>query len=402
MNIFRFVRNWPWWVWIAAIDIVLILATIVHLHAIPYPGDSINPFNLAAEMNFAAWWAGVLLFVVGLLAFELYHTRRGRERWGWFVLALIGAGLSLDEMGSLHERLATHLGWWTFIPAGIAGGAAALYMLVVLLRNPQTRRTAVFVFCGLVLMSTAVVYEYFERIVEWPEWFIGVRAGAEEGTELLGTFLCLWGMSLQRRSLPGQWRISQIVPNPYRMSTLTFILPAGMLFYLIVSVLFGGSIYEEGRGNPLAWYPSMLFLIVGFAMLWRAWTMSRRRPQLWAMLGGYFTLSSVVLISMYDIQGKQRLLDALGPFANFFGQFGVQLALLLILFSITYQTLTVRPAVEFVLLGALVFFGYSTGTLVLQYVVAGIFTLIVAYMFFLDHIEQASAAAPNALAQGAD
>lgn len=398
----RSVRSWPWWVWIVSIDLLLVFSTVAHLQLIPYPGDSINPFNLAAEMNFAAWWAGVLLFVVGLFAYELFHTRQGPERLGWLVLALIGMGLSLDEMGSLHERLATNFGWWTFIPAGIFGGAAALYMLIVLLRNPQTQRTAIFVFCGLMLMSTAVIYEYFERIVAWPDWFIGLRAGAEEGTELLGTFLCLWGLSLQRRVAGREWGISRIVPNPYRMPSLTWLLPAGMAFYLGMSLLYGNSIDEAGRGNPLAWYPSMLFLMVGLAMLWRSWARATRRPNLWAMMGGYFALSSVVLVSMYNIQAKERLIEALGPFSNFFGQFGVQLAVLLILFSLSYRILTLRPALEFVLLGGVVFFGYSANTSVLQYVVAGIFTLVVAYIFFLDHMDLAPPPGTVAATQGAD
>jgi hypothetical protein len=91
-------------------------------------------FHLATENVVAAWYSSMLLLSVGvaaLLAFVLDH--RSVYRWGWLIVLAAFAGLSLDELGSLHERLgmlhragADASGWVYVLVVPIA--AVALFM----------------------------------------------------------------------------------------------------------------------------------------------------------------------------------------------------------------------------------------------------------------------------------
>ncbi len=105
MNITKKLRLIPWWVWIVAVDLVLVFITIIK-HNLP---DSLwgiyHHFDLGREMNMAAWWSGICLVALAFLAYELYSTNKDRTRVAWLILSLILFGLSLDEIGSLHERV---------------------------------------------------------------------------------------------------------------------------------------------------------------------------------------------------------------------------------------------------------------------------------------------------------
>ncbi|MDH3694220.1 MAG: hypothetical protein OER96_06590 [Gammaproteobacteria bacterium] len=50
-----------------------------------------------------------------------------KDRFMWGTLAMIMAGLSLDEIGSLHERLSLIGGWWMLAPFALVGISMTLY-----------------------------------------------------------------------------------------------------------------------------------------------------------------------------------------------------------------------------------------------------------------------------------
>lgn len=65
-------------------------------------------FNVGLESNIPTWYASAtLLLCAGLLAFIAAARRRAGDRFArhWAVLAVIFAGLSLDEVATLHETL---------------------------------------------------------------------------------------------------------------------------------------------------------------------------------------------------------------------------------------------------------------------------------------------------------
>jgi len=64
-------------------------------------------FNLAVENVVASWMSSMLLLVIAIFALigAVVDNRSASLRRGWFPVALIFAGLSLDEMASYHERV---------------------------------------------------------------------------------------------------------------------------------------------------------------------------------------------------------------------------------------------------------------------------------------------------------
>jgi hypothetical protein len=64
-------------------------------------------FSLAEEKNLAAFWEGWCFLLVSILAFERYlqsNRTAPYEGQSWLGLSVLAAGLSLDELGSIHER----------------------------------------------------------------------------------------------------------------------------------------------------------------------------------------------------------------------------------------------------------------------------------------------------------
>jgi hypothetical protein len=391
MSIISVKKDAPWWNWIVLIDVILITITIVHAYLVPYPGDSLNIFNLAGEMNFAAWWSSILLLTLGMLAYEAYCTKRDGANRAWLVLACIWCGLSWDEIGSLHERVAITLGWSAFIPFIFIGGCAALYAFWTLYRDPATRKGAIFIFVGIVVMSSAFGYEFVERVIEWPYWFIGLRVGAEEGTELLGMLLSLWGVVSLREGKRWPTPISRIIPNPHLMKKLAFILSCGFVLHIVTSIVEEQFVPDMGsRGNPAVWYPVILFSILFYAALWKSWSPRESRRSTWLVLALYFVISSIAITTMYDIQSKERLLEALGPLSNFYGQFIVQLLIVVIICFWIYGNLSMNRAFGLLVVGLLIFSGFWFPAHVLQYLVAGVFALLVTKLFLLDNTHKAN------------
>src|SRR4030042_2136485 len=97
-----------WWMWFIAVDAFFVIITALCPHIPNFYGRSrlLSPFDLAIEMNVAAWWAGIGFIVLSFIAYELFCTEKDTsERMAWLVLSILLAGLFCDEIGSLHERI---------------------------------------------------------------------------------------------------------------------------------------------------------------------------------------------------------------------------------------------------------------------------------------------------------
>ena len=122
------------WFYGAIVVCLLLLAATV---------NSIKPFNLRTESNFAALWSGMLLFLVALDAFDgraLHRSDKPVVGRAWLMISLVLVTLSFDEIGSLHERLPseTQLGYWLWVlPFALVYACMAAYALLVL---PQRTR----------------------------------------------------------------------------------------------------------------------------------------------------------------------------------------------------------------------------------------------------------------------
>lgn len=253
-------KRMPWWAWILIADIFMVVITIVHKYPLRFPGKWVlsYPFNLANEMNLATWWSGIVLLAVGLVCYELF-CRGGlpSSRRAWLLLAAVFAGLSLDEIGSIHERLG---GFSKILPIAAVLAMLLVLTLLTLSRNAETRTPSLFIGTGFFLFGLVVFQEFLEHAVTYPEWSRGLRVGVEEGTELAGALVALYGavFATGRRSGGLDAALARI---PTAMLTLP--VATGFVLHAAGALILPGAIDLAAGGNPLVWYPSaMAFLLL--------------------------------------------------------------------------------------------------------------------------------------------
>ena len=245
--------------------------------------------SLAQENVLAVWYASVQLLAVAGLA-VLCFVVDGRSTtsaralsYGWLGLAALFTALSLDESGSLHERVsmlgtATHpwLGW-TLLLALLAGmGAYATAFAVVHLRRSWA--TLALIVLGVVLFGSIPLQENVEsgmkQLAENPE---GWRRPAlflllEEGAELAAT-LCF----LAAAAVYASRRRGRLLPVDGRAAAawalaLVLVLAAAM-GAVEVFVAYAA---EGDAGIPPNWFASLLALLTGGVSL-HLWLTRRQR-----------------------------------------------------------------------------------------------------------------------------
>jgi hypothetical protein len=106
------VRRWPLWIVLVVTTIGLSLVSLAATLAFPAPGPKLAPWigylDVDKEGNLPTWWSVGLLVaaaVVHLLAGLAARYEGAPASLGWFVGAAILAGMSLDDMTSIHERV---------------------------------------------------------------------------------------------------------------------------------------------------------------------------------------------------------------------------------------------------------------------------------------------------------
>lgn len=161
--------------------------------------------NLAQENNVAAWFSSALLLLVAMVL-GVCHLAAGQAqqrsalRFGWLIAALVFAGLSLDELGSLHEKVSVTapLGaWWLMLLAFVVliPGYMLIFALAQLHRCPLG---AALVVLGIVFFATIPVFEHYEIAARERDPTTSRANNAmwlalEEGAELLGMTAFLAG-----------------------------------------------------------------------------------------------------------------------------------------------------------------------------------------------------------------
>ena len=299
-----------WWKWVGGIGLVLIVATALnpHLPDFSQKWRLVYPLNLNGEQNLAAWWSGIVLFTAGVLFYESYCRAVDRLRLPWLLLAVLLITLSADEIGSFHERLAGwgnergDIGgvWSTLILAALPFAAMFVYAIAHLLSRPETRRAGGLILAGFLCFGSIGVQEFVEHAVVWPDWSRGLRAGVEEGTELLGGFLILCGI-MDRRVTPDGARSARdfgaMLPVLGRLHHLPAILLVGVLLHLGIG-LFAQANFDDlaTAGNPGSWYPAVVFVLLSIAALDKARDMPATARLFWQVAAAVFVLCSLAAV----------------------------------------------------------------------------------------------------------
>lgn len=197
---------------------VLDLLYVVSRSAVLYYGvhHDIYPVRLVDfdhEGNLPSLFSGIILMTAAFLLACLASAAEKRDRYAWWLLALIFCFLSFDEWLGFHERLAHVMRWlkiggsgffrfaWV-IPYGLAAaGLGALYVPFLLRRSPASR--ALFVASGALFVGGAVGCEMLSAPL--------IEAYGEESVQASVEFffeetLEMAGVSLFIVSLLREWR----------------------------------------------------------------------------------------------------------------------------------------------------------------------------------------------------
>jgi hypothetical protein len=369
----------PWWVWIVAIDLFLVSVTAVFPHLPSFPGKSIlfGPFNLATEMNIAAWWAGISFFFLSILAFELFCSRTDGTRLAWLFLSVLLFALFCDEVGSIHERIRY---WSRLLPIGLGALLLLAYSLIVLHRIGHARKTVFFILCGFALFGTVAVQEYLEHHLNWPDWMSGLRTGVEEGTELAGTFLILWG--LLHRNKRGSGHLIEAVPDFYRIRNIRAIIFCGLLVHIAASFILPGFIEFGRRGNPLVLYPAAVYIVLFSGSFWNYLTRGSGDKGTFGWLAAFFAISSMgSVFNLFNFLPGARSLIPAGFNSAFHSLHLLQLFVIGLLFmrrsaAISHRKIIVLPILLLLLSHELFFRALS-----MEAVLSGVISWLVAEIF---------------------
>lgn len=265
------------WYWMAVVvSVIFILALPIRWYFPQFAPNIIGKMQLTVENNLAAWWSGVLLFMLAVHAYDAYVALRERApkaARAWAILAGILLFFSADEIGSMHERLGLlgeYLGistWGLVLPLGGLIGSFLLYALYSLWQDSgESKRHVLPLVIGFGLLGSVVIQEYYELAVDWGTGAsVWIRATIEEGSELLGMVVLLGvtlrpTMDIAARTVPSQRRFFSFLPEHARL--IFFVLVAFIPVFTLKAL-----ILDDQRGQLAEWLAVVSFLTAGLLTL---------------------------------------------------------------------------------------------------------------------------------------
>ena len=248
-------------------------------------------FDLSRENVAASWYSAMLLLLVALAALTCccldYRVAAGRTRllsFGWLIISLMFATLSLDEMGSVHERIGQSatlnpggdmpMGWVKLLAVPI--GVAAVFMLLFgWIRLRHHLHVFGLLALGVALFVSVPFHERFETGLldaapsrsdfQRPVW----QMVLEEGTEIFGSLSFLLATVLYCRTTMGKIRQLELQPRlaiPH-LWTLAFGLTSVFASGVVLSDLFVEEFRGGDDGITTLWFPSATALITSLVCL---------------------------------------------------------------------------------------------------------------------------------------
>lgn len=294
--------------------------------------------DLTTENVAAVWYSGIILLLTGIaavLCFKIDSRNVSPQksqrilRYGWIPVAFAFGFFSLDEMGSIHERLDKVLpaiilsftggktGWVTVLwPLMI--GVFGYFVWFFWSYLARYRPSQVLALIGGGLLISVPLQEKFKRIIYsgWGPEKVYLSA-LEEGSELIGTTLILiafFEFVLFRSRQEGD----NLESDPSKRARPTICVAFGpqfiRCFYILLSLLALSSFLSalffvpelkdlRYRGDPSAWYPTVaLFLAAVFGFLFMARHPGKSVGRLvWPVLG--------ITALWFSVDGQTSLAD---------------------------------------------------------------------------------------------
>lgn len=288
------------WIFLSFAAIVVISTALIALTFVITRAPETVPlewqWNLRWEHNFAAWWTGSLLALGSVLAMDnAARSDQPALRRAWLTFSMIILFLSLDEIGSLHERmgmvsLSFDAGRWAIaIPVALVIGFLCVRSGWTLLMHGGQERVQVFILAaGFSVFLAVAAQEYLEHAIDWEQLGLKAwRAVFEEGSELLGVAVVLIAVGLPLLREPSGAFAS--------LSSYAHRILIGAVVLAFPALAISADLDPE-RGYPSDWLASALLL--GAALIWvrRFWTSGPRITSL--LLAGLCILASLGTVAM--------------------------------------------------------------------------------------------------------
>lgn len=262
--------------WVLGLDLFFTAGTLLFVYSwgpLAARGPALQTFanfwlvqlHLGAENVVAAWYSSMLLLAVALaacLAFAVERKQkpspRGYRSYAWLVLAAVFTLLSLDEIGSFHERL----GWlpWTnhWVVAVVQLGVATAILAGVLahvrrvggdkvqrFRVRSRARAAIGIGGALMTIAAAATHHYAAQLPQGD-------TGMPENWFPAAVFLVIARRSLAKRR---KWR------HRRRAAPIAALA-------LILSAYFGAGLYGYSEWLGVIGWPHVAVIATGAAALW--------------------------------------------------------------------------------------------------------------------------------------
>jgi len=230
-------------------------------------------FSVGLENNIGAWWCGALLFLAAVHAMDGFRRYRDRGvarlAFAWLVMACVMIALSLDETGSLHERVAGYGGWWGLLPFGIVLIASVTWASWQMWTDPAERQSIKLVALAFACFAATALNEFIEHAFEWPASLRPWRTGFEEGIEIVGMLILV---AAAMHNSGGAFMGTRSGERERPCLWLAHSMPAWVLLAILaVSPFFAvlsAGLHDMWRGRPADWLASMMFLLAALAA-WR-------------------------------------------------------------------------------------------------------------------------------------
>lgn len=372
--------GWPSWVFAINLFLILVTAILPYMRSSSLKWSVFNRLNLANEMNLAVWWSASLILLVAIIAYELSKWDVD-SRSAWVILAILFCLLSLDEIGSIHERVGNlALGQPAYILTAVLAGSALSVASWILWKKKSDRSGLVLLLTGIALLVSAVPNEYLEHHVSWPNYLQGPRSAFEEGLEISGALVCLIGIA-RYRTVDQLRRMRPESLSAIGLPTSTKkILWAGFVLHIEIAWISTHSIEIAHRGNPAIWYFMAIFYFLAFTYFLKA---REKQPSTnfthLLTSGNFLALSAGSVYSIY--QTSTSIFDQLGPLANPNILLGFQLLIALVVYFLLMRGFSWKGLFPFftvaLALGASLYLNNQFVT----YVASGYFALITASLF---------------------